>query len=76
MTSVFCFRFHQKMKKSRNGLRNYPFQEKGSEMDSEMSTCCCFLLRQLFLVQKTAHTRGAVRELLDLVIVRHSPRFA
>jgi len=38
-------------------------------MDSEMSTCCCFLLRQLFLVQKTAHTRGAVRELLDLVIV-------
>ena len=31
-------------------------------MDPEMSTCSCFLLRQLFLVRKTAHARGAVRE--------------
>ena len=33
------------------------FSEKDSEMDSEMSSCCCFLLRLLF-VQKTAHARG------------------
>ena len=31
-------------------------------MDSETSNCCCFLLRLLILVQKTAHARGAVRE--------------
>ena len=37
-------------------------------MDSEMSTCCCFLLRQLLLVQKTAHARGAVREPRGMVI--------
>ena len=42
---------------------NNPFQEKGSEMDSEMSSCSCFLLRQLFLVQKSLeHARGAARE--------------
>ena len=41
-----------------NGLRTYPFQEKGSETNPEMSPCCCFLLKQLFLVQ-TARTRGA-----------------
>ena len=35
-----------------------------------MSTCSCFLLRQLFLVQKTAHARGAVREPRAMVIVR------
>ena len=33
-----------------------------------MSSCCCFLLRQLFLVQKTAHARGAVREPRAMVI--------
>ena len=54
---------------SRNGIRKKPFQEKGSEMDSEMSSCSCFLLRQLFLVQKTAHARGAVREPRAMVIV-------
>ena len=53
----------------RNWLRNNPFQDKGSEMDSEMSSCSCFLLlRQLFLVQKTAHARGAVREPRAMVI--------
>ena len=36
-------------------MNNFP--EKDSEMDSEMSSCCCFLLRVLF-VQKTAHARG------------------
>jgi hypothetical protein len=36
-------------------INNFP--EKDSEMDSEMSSCCCFLLRLLF-VQKTAHARG------------------
>ena len=40
-------------------------------MDSEMSSCCCFLLRLLILVQKTAHARGAVREPPDLQLVRH-----
>jgi len=39
-------------------------------MDSEVSSCCCFLLRLLFLVQKTAHARGAVREARGLHIVR------
>ena len=43
-------------------LRNDTFQDKYSEMDSAMSNCCCFLLRLLILVQKTAHARGAVRE--------------
>ena len=42
--------------------------EKYLEMESEMSSCCCFLLRLLFLVQKTAHTRGAVKEPRGLVI--------
>ena len=50
-----------------NGLRKKN-QEKGLEMDSEMSSCSCFLLRQLLLVQKTAHARGAVRELRAMVI--------
>ena len=53
---------------SRYGFRNNPFQDNGSEMDSEMSTCSCFLLKQLFLVQKTAHARGAVREPRAMVI--------
>ena len=37
-------------------------------MDSEMSTCSCFLLRQLLLAQKTAHARGPVREPRAMVI--------
>ena len=45
--------------------------EQSSEIDSEMSSCCCFLLRQLFLVQKTAHARGAVREPRARVMARH-----
>ena len=45
-------------------------------MDSETSSCCCFLLRLLFLVQKTAHARGAVREPTGWHIVRTSPLFA
>ena len=53
-------RFHKKMHIFfKNGFRNYPLQEKGSETDPEMSTCCCFLLKQLFLVQ-TARTRGGL----------------
>ena len=37
--------------------------EQSSEFYSEMSSCCCFLLRQLFLVQKSLeHARGAARE--------------
>ena len=55
--------------KIRYGFRNHPFQDNGSEMDSEMSTCSGFLLRPLFLVQKTAHARGAVREPRAMVIV-------
>ena len=51
-------------------LRNDTFQEKYSEMDSEMSSCCCFLLRLWILVQKAAHARGAVREPPGLGIVR------
>ena len=43
--------------------------EQSSEFYSEMSSCCCFLFRQLFLVQKTAHARGAARELRARVIV-------
>ena len=63
ITCLLLFQIPSKNEQfSRNGLRNNPFQDKGSEMDSEMSTCSCFLLRQLFLVQKTAHARGAVRE--------------
>ena len=42
--------------------------EQSSEFYSEMSSYCCFLLRQLFLVQKTAHARGAVREPKAMVI--------
>ena len=45
-------------------------------MDSEMSTCSCFLLRQLFLVQKTAHARGAVREPRAMVIGPRRELFA
>ena len=45
-----------------------PIPEESSEIDSEMSSRCCFLLRQLFLVQKTAHVRGAVREPQAMVI--------
>ena len=44
---------------SRNGFNNDRFQEKDSEMDSDRSNCCCFLPRQLFLVQKT-RTRGGL----------------
>ena len=44
--------------------------EQSSEFYSEMSSYCCFLLRQLFLVQKTAHARGAARERRARVIVR------
>ena len=68
---VFVSKFINKLTLSRNGFRNDRFQEKESEMDSEMSSCCCFLLRLLFLVQKTAHARGAVREPPGLSIVTH-----
>jgi len=44
---------------SRNGFNNDRFQEKDSEMDSDRSNRCCFLPRQLFLVQKT-RTRGGL----------------
>ena len=43
--------------------------EQSSEFYSEMSSYCCFLLRQLFLVQKTAHARGAAKERRARVIV-------
>ena len=33
-----------------------------------MSSCCCFLLRLLFLVEKSAYARGAVREPGETVI--------
>ena len=46
MTCLFCFRIHQKMNISSDmKSKNSPFQEKGSEMDSEMSSCSRFLLR-------------------------------
>ena len=48
-------------------MNNFP--EKDSEMDSEMSSCCCFLLRLLF-VQKTAHARGGCQGASGFV---HSP---
>ena len=54
---------------SRNRLRNDCFQEKGSEMDSDMSSCGCFLLGLLFLVQKTAPARGVVKEPPGTLIV-------
>ena len=40
----------------------------GSEIDSAMSSCCCFLLRLLFLVLKSAYARWAVREPGETVI--------
>ena len=43
--------------------------EQSSEFYLQMTSCCCFLLRQLFLVQKTARARGAVREPRAMVIV-------
>jgi len=48
------------------------FSEKDSEMDSQMSSCCCFLLRLLF-VQKTAHARGGCQGASGFV---HSSLFA
>ena len=62
MTKLFFFQNSSKNEHfSRNGFRNYQFQEKDSKMDSETSRCCCFLLRLLFLVQKT-HARLPLRE--------------
>ena len=58
----FGFSFHQKHIFFQKWTQEEPIPEQSSEIDSEMSSCCCFLLRQLFLVQKTAHVRGAVRE--------------
>ena len=46
------FRFQPKTAEfSRNGLRNFAFQEKGSEMSSDCFSC-----------SKSAHARGAARE--------------
>ena len=41
-----------------------------------MRSYCCFFLRFVFLVQKTAHARVAVREPQDLEIVGVCPLFA
>ena len=43
------------------------------EKGSEMSRCCCFLLELLFLVQKSAHARVAVREPPGSHIIRTNP---
>jgi len=70
MTNLSCFRFHQKNKhfpEFSSKMNHFP--EKDSEMDSEMSSCCCFLLRLLF-VQKTAHARGGCQGASGFV---HSP---
>ncbi len=48
------------------------FSEKDSEMDSEMSSCCCFVLRLLF-GQKTARARGGCQGASGFV---HSSSFA
>ena len=66
----FVSDFIKKLAFFKNGIRKNAFQEKGSEMYSEMSSCSCFLLRLLFIVQNNAHARGAVREPRGMVIVR------
>ena len=71
MTNVCCFRFHLKIHNCLEMDSEMTIPGKESEMDSEMSSCCCFLLRLLFLVKKTAHARGAVREPPGLSIVTH-----
>ena len=40
-------------------------------MDSEMSTCCCFLPRLLFLVQKTRTRGGLLQGPLDMGTVSY-----
>ena len=37
---------------------SYQRQEKGSETDSEMSSCCCFLPKQCLLFKQRAYEGG------------------
>ena len=51
-----------------HGFRNYRFQDKDSEMDPKLSSCCDFLLKLLFLVRTIKDIGGAVREPPGLLI--------
>ena len=57
------FQIHHKMHMSLEMDPEITYsRRRAQKKESEVSTLCCFLLRQSFLVQKTARARGAVQE--------------